>query len=43
VHRHGQWIKDASGAFRQLNIFPFKEQVQLVGANRVALEYRLTR
>ncbi|MBB5053320.1 hypothetical protein HNQ36_003311 [Afipia massiliensis] len=43
VHRHGQWIKDASGAFRQLNIFPFREQVQLVGANRVALAYLASR
>lgn len=43
VRRHGQVVKDASGNFRQLNIFPFREQVQLVGANRVALEYLASR
>lgn len=39
VHRHGQWVTDENGASRQLNIFPHREQVQVVGANQLALKF----
>ncbi len=43
VRCHGEWIRDASGAFRQVNIHPFCKQVQVVGANRVALTFLASR
>lgn len=43
VRYHGEWIRDANGVFRQLNIFPYREQVQVVGANLVALTFLASR
>jgi hypothetical protein len=39
IHRHGQWVKDGSGVHRQLNIYPFTEELQLVCPNRTACEF----
>lgn len=43
VHRHGQWVTDENGVSRQLNIFPHREQVQVVGANLLALKFLASR
>lgn len=33
VHRHGQLVSDKRGRFHQVNIYPFRERLQVVGPN----------
>jgi hypothetical protein len=39
VYKHGDVVKDSKGAFRQINIYPFAEQLQLICADREACEF----
>lgn len=43
VRYHGEWMRDATGVFRQANIHPFREQVQVISANMLVLEFLASR